>query len=260
MLSIAILTTLLVILILAGYFYVHNAYSYWERRGIPYLQPTFPFGTFANSFFQRKSIAEDLKDAYNSASSPVLGLYSGLRPSLLIRDPKLVQTVLVKEFAGFYHRGLHANEGVDPMAANLFMQNGEKWRASRKMLSPAFTSGRIRGMFDGIVKCADSLHAHIAKFADAGKTIEIREVFACYTTNVIASVAFGLDIDCIVSPEHEFRKYGGEFFETSIRKTLRTVVNMMSPTLSRLLGLRFADKHLAEFMTALVVQNLEYRE
>lgn len=119
------------------------------------LPPTFPFGNFADSFLQRKSIPENVKDAYNSSSATILGAYMGLRPVAVIRDPKAIQNMLVKESISFSHRGISTNEDIDSMVASLFLQNGDRWHEMRRLLSPAFTTGRLKEMFGTIVKCAD---------------------------------------------------------------------------------------------------------
>lgn len=241
--------------------YVTLCYSYWKRKGLPYLPPTFPFGNFADSFLQRKSIPENIKDAYNSSSAPVVGVYLGLRPAAVIRDPKVIQHMLVKDSFSFSHRGINVNENVDSMVASLFLQNGEKWKEMRRMLSPAFTTGRLKEMFETIVKCADSLYEHIDKIAAADEqTIEIAEVLACFTNNIIASVSFGIDIDCIKNPKSDFRKYAGRIFESNYTNGFRGIISLASWTLTKVLRLRFVDKEVRDFMTDLVRQNMELRE
>lgn len=252
--------TALLVLLLTIYLYVKHCYSYWKRKGLAHLQPSFPFGDFHDAFLQQKSVAENVKDLYNKSSAPVLGAYMGLKAIVIPRDPRIIQHMLVKESFNFSHRGINANEDVDKMVSNLFLQNGEKWRDSRRMLSPAFTTGRLKEMFDTIVKCADSLHEHIGQYVKSGEIIEIGEVLACFTTNVIASVSFGLDIDCIKDPKSDFRNYGGRFFKSTLKNSFRNIVSTMSPTLTKWLRLRFVDKDVQEFMTDIVQQNLQYRE
>lgn len=101
-----------------------------------------------------------------------------------MRDPKVLQDILISEFSSFYHRGAYANEQVDAMAGNMFLLNGEKWRKIRSTLGPTFTTTKLKGMFDAIVTCSHSLHKYIGQFADSGKTVEVHDVFARYATSV----------------------------------------------------------------------------
>ncbi|XP_031625467.1 probable cytochrome P450 6d5 [Contarinia nasturtii] len=260
MLSILIAISLLVTLIVTAFLYVKNAYSYWKRKGVHFKSPTFPFGNFAGSILQMRAFGEDLEDLYNSTTEPFIGLYLSLQPALLVRDPKIIKDMCIKSFQNFDHRIFANSAASDPMADNILLQKGDKWKRARTQFSPAFSSGKLKTMFDTIVNCGNSLDEHIDRFANTGKSVEMREVFAQFATNVIASVAFGIDIDCIKNPDCEFRKYGQRFFEPTVKNITRANINVMMPKLSNLLGLRFVDKEVGDFMIETVRQNAEYRE
>lgn len=179
-----IISTLVALLVTIGYFYMKNAFLHWKRRGIPFAKPKFPFGNFSAMFLQRLSVAECVTQLYNSSSESVLGVFVAMQPSLIVRDPKILRDIFIKDFSSFYSRGTDPNIG-DPMANNLLLQNGEQWRKNRQLLTPAFSSGKLKAMFDTIVACGSSLHKHIDQFAKSGKSVEIRDVFARYATNVI---------------------------------------------------------------------------
>lgn len=252
--------TLLVTLLVTAYWYVKNSYSYWKRRGVPYLTPSFLYGNFVNSFQQKTSFGQDLADMYNQSTEPFIGIYTSIRPGLLVRDPKIIKDILVKDFPNFSHRGFNTNVDVDPMSDNVLLQQGEKWKRARTQLSPAFSSGKLKGMFDTIVNSGKSLDEYVGRFVNTNKSLEMREVFARFATNIIVSVAFGIEIDCIKNPDCEFRKHGQQVFEPNIKNMLRANTAIMLPKLHKLLGLRFTDKEVGDFMIDAVRQNLEYRE
>lgn len=247
-------------MIFCSFFYVRYIYSYWKRKNIKYLRPRFPFGSFSKNIFQKISIGELTEEFHNCCDAPVIGFYSAMRPSLLVRDPEIIRNILIKDFSSFYHRGLYSNEKIDPLSGNLLFLNGEKWRSLRSRLSPAFTSGKLKAMFSTLIDCGDSFQKHVELFADTQQTIEIRDVFARYSTNVIASVAFGIEVDCIREPDSEFRRYGKKIFEQTIPKGLRAAITFLSPSLMSLLHLRATDKCVQDFMMKIVKDNLEYRE
>lgn len=258
--TVPILWSLITIVVISAYFYINHIYSYWKRKNIHYLKPTFPFGNSAQLLFQKQSISESTQQNYESSDEPVVGFYLGLKPALLVRDPEIIRNILIKDFGSFFNRGLYSDEKIDPLTGNLLFLNGEKWRHLRSKLSPAFTSGKLKAMFSTLVECGDSLQKHIAQLVDTQQLIEVRDVFARYSTNVIASVAFGIEIDCIQEPDSEFRRYGKKIFEISISNGLRSVISFISPSLMSLLHIRATDKSVQDFMTSVVKQNLEYRE
>ncbi len=134
-----------IILIVTAYLYVRKIFSYWQRIGVPFLQPTFPFGNFPNSILQRMSFSEELQNVYSNSDEPVLGIYTTLKASLLVRDPEIIQDILKTNFSSFNHRGWYGNEKVDPMAGNIMLLNGDKWKQMRSVFSPAFKIGKLRG-------------------------------------------------------------------------------------------------------------------
>lgn len=100
----------------------------------------------------------------------------------------------------------------------------------------------------------------MAQVADTNELLDVRDISARYSTNVIASVAFGIDIDCIQDPNCEFRRYGKKIFEMTISNGIRNAFAFLSPTMMSSLRLRLTDKGVEDFMTTVVKQNLEYRE
>ncbi len=88
------------------YAYVKYVYTYWQRRGVKHLPPTFPFGNFKDSFLQRLSIGELCEKMYYQTSEPFIGIYGAIRPTLLVRDLTLIRRVLIKDFQHFTDRGM----------------------------------------------------------------------------------------------------------------------------------------------------------
>lgn len=255
-----IITTLVATSFLLIWLYIQNKYNYWKRKGVPFLKPKFPFGAFEKAVLQKISIDDQIKEIYDHSSGRFVGVYSLLRPVLVFRDPQLIRTILTKDFSYFPYRGWYVNEDIDPMAHNLLVQNGDAWKNSRTKLSPAFTTGRLKGMFETIVKCSSSLEDFVSEYARNEKLIEMREVFARFATNVIASVSFGIDIDCIKHPDSEFRYYGKQFFEPTFRNALRNTGSFFAPSLAKLFRSRFVNKDVGDFMIETVKKNLDYRE
>lgn len=258
--ALLITISLLATLIVTAVLYVKNIYSHWKRRGIPFKIPTFPYGNFPDAFFQRREKGEELEDIYNETSEPVIGIFSMLQPTLLVRDPKIIKDIYITSFHSFENRAHNANVNVDPMADNILLQKGEKWKRVRTQFTPAFTPGKLKGMFDTIVACGNSLEEYIDRFANTGESVEMGELFQRFTTNVISSVAFGIEVDCIKNPDCEIRKYGQQFFKPTFKNMWRINLAVMLPKLSKLLGTRFVDKDVGDFMIETVRQNLEYRE
>lgn len=255
-----ILLSILVLLITLIYLYVTHIYSYWKKRGVPFIQPTFPFGNFAKNFLLKKSIGELTDEFYYSTSEPFIGVFGAFRPTLVLRDPELVRNVLVKDFQHFQDRGVYCDEKRDPLSAHLFAISGRKWKNLRVKLTPTFTSGKLKAMFSTLVNCGDPLQRHIDQTVKDNKTIEVRELAAQYATNVIASVAFGIEINCIDDPDTPFRKFGRKVFDMNWKNGLRFLIVFIFPAFLKFFKIRTIDQDVEDFMMSVVRQTLKYRE
>lgn len=99
-----------------------------------------------------------------------------------------------------------------------FLQKMHVSELSLEQKTPTYTSGKLKGMFSTLNDCG--AQKYLAKAAAKRETVKFRENVARYTTTVIASVAFGIDINCIDNPDTSFRKYGRKFFELNIKNGL----------------------------------------
>ncbi|XP_049830256.1 cytochrome P450 6a2-like [Schistocerca gregaria] len=249
----ALLTTIFVIL----YVTFKINYTYWKKKGLPYLEPTFPLGNGWNTTLMRKNPSEDLRDIYlETDGKDVVGIYALNYPVLIVRDPELIKTILVKDFNHFPDRGIYIDEETDPLSVHLFFLGGPKWRSLRQKLTPTFTSGKMRAMF-GIVR--DNARI-LVDVTPVGSVVEVRELVARYTTDVIASCAFGIDIDSQHNPEAEFRQWGRRFFKPSLRTFLTLSLGLSNPKLRKLLPVPFTPKDVAEYFTRVVNDTVKHRE
>jgi cytochrome P450 family 6 len=75
-------------------------YSFWKKKGVKFIKPTFPFGNMRDAILLRKPSVEVIKKLYDEfPEEPYVGIYRPLSPILLIRDPELIKQVLVKDFS-----------------------------------------------------------------------------------------------------------------------------------------------------------------
>lgn len=243
------------------FIFTKRTYSYWDRKGFKTLPGfNYYFGNLDGVVRQNAQFGIWLQKLYNSTKQPFIGIYGIYRPLLLVRDPELIKSILIKDFSYFHDRGVHSNEEYDPLSGNLFRLTGQKWRNMRSKLSPAFSSGKLKSMFSTITDCGVALQNHLDNLANNGKILDVPEVAACFTTNVIASVAFGIEIDSIANPNNEFRVCGRKIFEPSISNIVRVFLAFVQPKLMSILPFKCVESNVEKFIKSVVSQNLDYRE
>lgn len=246
---------------LALYAYFKYSYSYWKNKGVMYLEPSFPFGNIGDAIMQKKTGGLVFQDIYNKLEGQQYGgTFAFRRPMFVIREPEIIKTVLVKDFVHFHDRGTYFDEKGDPLSAHLFMLTGLKWKNLRAKLTPTFTSGKMRMMFQILVDCGDELRAHVDHFAANGEMLEVKDILAKFSTDIIASFAFGVQCNCLNNPDAEFRKWGRRIFDSSVKTGIRDILMFVEPTVASILKIPFVPQDVTHYFKKMVKETVEYRE
>lgn len=116
-------------------------------------------------------------------------------------------------------------------------------------------------MFSTIKSCGQVLEDYIdKKYASGVDVFEFRDLLARYSTNIIASVGFGIENDCINETDNVFRKFGAKIFEPNLKNGVRGMIQLLTPNLYYKLRQRAIDNDVEEFLFSIVTQTVEYRE
>lgn len=70
-------------------------------------------------------------------------MFDGQTPVLLVSDVEFVRKALIKEFSSMPNRRV-AGVSQKPVGYFLFTLNDDHWKHVRAMLSPTFTSGKLK--------------------------------------------------------------------------------------------------------------------
>ncbi|XP_029390614.1 cytochrome P450 3A14-like, partial [Mus pahari] len=80
----------------------------------------------------------------------------------------------------------------------------EEWKRIRSLLSPTFTSGKLKAMFPIIQHYGDVLVKNMNLEIEKHKPIAIRDVFGAYSLDVIIHTSFGVKVDSLNNPQNPF--------------------------------------------------------
>jgi hypothetical protein len=80
-----------------------------------------------------------------------------------------------------------------------------------------------------------------------------------YTTDVIASCAFGINGHALKDPQSEFRMYARNIFDFSVRKGLALLMALTAPAVKNLLNIKFLDDDTTRYLRKTVWSTVEYR-
>ena len=80
-----------------------------------------------------------------------------------------------------------------------------------------------------------------------------------YTTDVIASCAFGINGNSLKDPKAEFRMFLRKIFDFSVRKGLAGLTATTAPAVKNLLRIKWLDDDTTRYLRKTVWSTVEYR-
>jgi cytochrome P450 family 6 len=93
----------------------------------------------------------------------------------------------------------------------------------------------------------------------SGTPVEVKETMARFTTDVIASCAFGINSNSLKDPDAEFGKYLRNVTDFSVLKGLAVLTAFFAPNLKSLFRLKFVDEKTTNYLRQTVWSTVEYR-
>jgi len=149
---------------------------------------------------------------------------------------------------------------TDPLGVHLLVLKGTKWRIIRSKLTPTFTSGKMKMMFSLMTECAQQLQQYLDKPARNGDILEMKELMARFTTDVISSCAFGLNCNSIRNPNSEFHKMGKSITDKSVGIYLQRMLKRHLSFPLKLFHVRLHSDKVSNFFKGVVNDAIHYRE
>lgn len=170
-------------------------------------------------------------------------------PVLSVSEPELVRQILVKDFPIFINRlnDVMMRAFDDPLFMNaMFHARDEKWKRLRSIVSPTFTSGKIRSMIPLLEECYKSLDSYIEKRITSGDgKVELSTIFGNLTMDVICRAAFATKTNTHEDPNNPFVYYSRKVF----RDTWRMITIFFPKFIRDLFGFHFLAPDTSQFFT-----------
>lgn len=230
--------------ILAIYYYSSRKDpNVFQQHRIPHLKKYSLLEMIWSVFLRPKSLVDNIKIIYNVHSDvKYVGSFDFTRSVVMIRDLELIKSIAIKNFDAFQDHLSFGNENQDPLfSRNLFALRGDKWRDVRALLSPAFTVSKMKMMFQLISECAVNFSEYLMNVPSDKRVIEMKDIFTRYANDVIATCAFGINVDLMRNPENEFYTFGKKATNFGMISFIKILMYQHMPTLIRLLNFKLID-------------------
>ncbi|XP_064481844.1 cytochrome P450 3A2-like [Ornithodoros turicata] len=182
------------------YMYAARHRNYWENQNVP-AEPLALIFRPCFQLFTKPTYMLD-QERYHKYGK-VFGIYEGGKPALFVADPDMIKKILVKDFVKLSERRrtLFHDHLLDEMMSGVPL---ERWRKIRPIVSPAFTTGKLKKMTTIIEDCATITRKHLQKAAEENENVEIKQFFGHFSLDIIARCAFGTFLDSHTDQTNEF--------------------------------------------------------
>ncbi|CAL4097754.1 unnamed protein product [Meganyctiphanes norvegica] len=152
----------------------------------------------------------------------------------VVTDAETVKHICIKDFDHFVDRRPTAVSGGKDVYTNEFLTaaEGSHWKGIRSVLSPTFSSGKMKHMFPMIMRKANELNAKLCQETSKEKTIfDMNHYCGRFTVDVVASCAFGFEINAINEDNVEFVDKLAEASKFDMLFFLKFIIAPIFPTL-----------------------------
>ncbi|KAI1233712.1 Cytochrome P450 3A1, partial [Lamprotornis superbus] len=174
-------------------------YQTFKKLGIPGPRPLPFVGTFLEYQHGVHNFDQKCFEKYGK----IWGFYDGRQPVLAVLDPILIKNILVKEcYDIFTNRRNFRLNGILALALNV--AEDEQWKRIRAVLSPTFTSGKLKEMFHIINHYGEKLVQNIAKKVANDEFVTAKDIFGAYSMDVVTSTSFSVNVDSMSNPNDPF--------------------------------------------------------
>ncbi|CAH1112908.1 unnamed protein product [Psylliodes chrysocephalus] len=246
------------------FFYIKWKQSYWSRRGVDYIEPDFFFGNttaITKRTKHRSKVFESFYRHFKSKGQKFGGVYDFLKPVFIVTDLELIRNILQRDFSHFVNHVGFINEDADPITGHLFNLKNDKWKNIRSKLTPTFTTVKIKMMFDTMTQCIKGLEKILDQNAALNDPVDIKKYMLLFTSDIITSVAFGLDVDSLKNPKNDFRKHFANVFKPSFKSLVKKFISENLPRWFLVaVKFRMTRKTAEDFFVKVVKDIVEHRE
>ncbi|KFP72217.1 Cytochrome P450 3A12, partial [Acanthisitta chloris] len=185
-------------------------YQTFKKLGMPGPRPL----PFVGTFLEYRNGVLHFDQICFEKYGKIWGIFDGRQPVLAVLDPILIKNILVKEcYTIFTNRRNFGLNGFLESALNVAAD--EQWKRIRTVLSPTFTSGKLKEMFHIINHYGEKLVKNIEKKVANDEFVTVKDVFGAYSMDVVASTSFSVNVDSMSNPNDPFVTNIKKFLEFS---------------------------------------------
>ena len=147
-------------------------------------------------------------EAWARQYGPLFAMRFATMPVLVVADPILVGGVLRDRPEGFRRPSATAQVAMEMGGRpGLIVAEGAAWRAQRRMVMAALAPHAVKAYFPALVATCLRLRERWRQAAQAGTGIALAVDLKCYSIDIIAGLAFGIEFNTLEHGEHVLQRH-----------------------------------------------------
>lgn len=147
-------------------------------------------------------------EAWARQYGPLFAMRFAATPVLVVADPILVGGVLRDRPEGFRRPSATAQVAMEMDGRpGLIVAEGAAWRAQRRMIMAALAPHAVKAYFPALVATGLRLRERWRQAAQTGTGIALAVDLKCYSIDIIAGLAFGIEVNTLEHGEHVLQRH-----------------------------------------------------
>ncbi|KAG5669762.1 hypothetical protein PVAND_000056 [Polypedilum vanderplanki] len=212
------------------------------------------------NILDKNHLVDVIDSFYNEykKQAPAFGLYFFLSPAVVITDLNVIRDILIKDFDVFTNRGAYHNKESDPLSAQLLSLEDSEWKVLRHKLTPFFSNYKMKMIFRTLLNVSVQTIENL-KLENDLQMIDAKDMFLKYTTDVMANIVYGIDMDSKNELSYKFRNMGSILFEYKTYTIFKALCMLYLEKVSKKFGLKLIPSDISEFFLGIVKTTVKYR-
>ncbi|XP_072396912.1 cytochrome P450 6j1-like [Diabrotica undecimpunctata] len=244
-------------IIFLGYKYFTRQFDYWKKRGV-YTSKPIPFlGNLYDVVTLKLTLFELMKKLCDETEEPYFGMFLLDKPILVVKSPKLIKDILIKDFNTFCDRSVAHITHHNNLSKFIFFQKKQAWKYTRGKMSSIFSSTMIKTYFADI----ELINKKFIKYLEnISGPVDAKFVAGHFATEMIARCFFATDARCFERDLSKFRYNVHRMFQFSLRNGFIQSFYFLKPSLVKFFKLNFLENSVMKYFEKIFLEAMEYRK
>ena len=137
--------------------------------------------------------------------------------------------------------------------------SGSHWKSMRSILTPTFTSGKMKNMFPLVQEKARGLIRFCEPSSENGLNIEFMSVLGKVSLDIIGTFVFGLEIDSLNGGNKDFAEAASKVNKPTLEVFGKFILMTFFPWVAKTMKVKFMSKE-NKFLEDIMKETLKKRK